>query len=164
MGRKHYIVSGALVILVLVFVMFSRPPHKEKRSALVVVGNTVVGAKSHQVPMIANGVSALRAQHNLKVIAQATEYMATFGSNTGLFRDIAKVAARCDHECPQLLDVLDLAARSKQESWKIVKLAEEACRCQTPEDYARWHVMYDRLSETATYPSAAAAIEAEGRN
>ncbi|PIE21824.1 MAG: hypothetical protein CSA62_15520 [Planctomycetota bacterium] len=164
MGRKHYIVSGSLVILVLVFVVFSRPPHKEKRSALVVVGNAVAGAKYHHVPMIATGASALRARHNLKVIAQATEYMGTFGSNTGLFRDIAKVAARCDHECPQLLDVLDLAARSKEESWKIVRLAEEACRCETPEDYARWHVMYDRQSEAVTYPSVAAAIEAEGRN
>jgi hypothetical protein len=162
--RKRYVISGTAAALVLVLAVFSSPKCERKRSALAVVGNEVISGKYHQVQIIENGIFALRARHNFEIIAKSTDYMNAFGSNTLVFRDIARIASKCDRECPQLSDVLDLAARSTQESFRIVELADAACGIRTPDDQARWQARYDQLSAAAIYPSVAAAREAGGQN
>lgn len=148
--------------LILVLLLLSGPRFARKRDAVLRVGATLLHSDYHQVPIVANGVSALRAQHNQGVIVEATEYMSAFESNTSVFREIAKVAASADHECPQLYSVLELAARMTSDSATIVALAERACRIQSSEDELAWRGLYDQVSELATFPSVEAALAAQG--
>ncbi len=158
--RKYATIAG-LGLLVLVLFLLAAPQFEGKRKALSEVGGTLLDSGHHQLPIAASGLSALQADYNYDVIVRAAEYMKAFGSNTSLFRSIAKTAASADHECPQLARVLDLAARSNSDAARILALAESACRIQSAEDEAVWQAYYDQVSEIAFYPSVEAALAAQ---
>lgn len=159
--KKLAVIAG-FGLLVLVLFLLAAPQFENKREALGEVGGLLLDTDHHQVPLVASGLSALKADHNHEVIVRAAQYMKEFGSNTSVFREIAEIAAEADHECPQLALALDLAARSNSDSARILALAEAACRVDSPEDEAIWQAYYDQLSEIAVYPTVEAALEAQG--
>jgi hypothetical protein len=150
-------------LLFLVLFLLAAPQFADRRNAVFKVGNTLLDSEYHQVPIAASGLSALEADYNHGVIVKTVEYMSTFDSNTSVFREIAKIAAGADHECPKLNLVLDLAARSNSDTDRIVALAESACRIQSADDEAAWQAFYDHLSEIAVFPSVEAALAAQVR-
>lgn len=149
------------VLLALLVLLIASPRFAEKRAGLATVASTLAGTGYHQIPIAESGSYVLRARCNLATIEKAIEYMRVFDSNTLVFRDIARVAADADRECPQLAEVLDLAARSTQESGRLVDLAEEACSIRNEEDERQWRARYDQLSALAVYPTVSAALRAQ---
>lgn len=147
--------------MVLALFFLAAPQFEGKRTAFGEVGSTLLDSDYHQVPIAASGLSALQADYNHDVIVRAAEYMKVFGSNTSVFRAIAKIAASADRECPQLALVLDLAARSNSDTARILALAESACEIQSSADQAVWQAHYDQVSEIAIYPSVEAALAAQ---
>jgi len=145
------------------FVMFLvvSPRFADRRHSFVEVGTTLINSEYHQVPIAASSLSALKAEYNHGVIAKAAEYMAVFGSNTSVFREIAKIAAGADRECPRLKQVLDLAARSNSNTSRILELAETACEEESGDDELSWQAYYDHMSAIAAFPSVEAAIAAQ---
>ena len=124
-----------------------------KREALGEVGKTLVSADYHHFLVIKNGAKVIKAQYNIAVITRATEYIGSLGSNTGLYREIVRVAADADHECEKLEAVLDLAIMRSSNSMTIVALAESACRIETPAQEEAWQKAYDLMLEGAEYSS-----------
>ena len=138
------------------------PQLQPKREALgTVIGSLFTGA-NHPLAVLESSGRVIAARHNLPVIARATEYIATLGSNTSVYREVARIAAAADGECPRLEKVLDLAVVRQSDSQRIVALAEAACGIQTPEQVAAWQRSYDALWATAMYPSVEAALVAMG--
>lgn len=158
--RKLATIAGTVLVLLVLFLL-AAPQFEDKRDALGDVGAKLFDSDRHQLPIAASGLSVLKADHNHEVIVRATEYMQEFGSGTTVFREIAKIAAGADHECPRLGLVLDLAARSTSDAARILALAECACRIQGPDDEAAWQAYYDHMSELATFPSVEAALAAQ---
>ena len=158
MSKSVWIAAAALVTALLA--AWLSPGCERKRTALGEVGGTLLEADRHQAAILEGGARVLKARHNLGVVTRATEYMSAFGSNTGVFRDIAGVAADADRECALLDTVLTLAARSTSESRIIVRLAELACAVEgTPQEEA-WWAAYDEMAARAAYPSVEAALAA----
>jgi hypothetical protein len=108
------------------------------------------------------GTRVLKADHNLAVITRANRYIATFGSQTSVYRKISEFAAEADHECPLLEEVLDLAVRSVSDVAPILELAEKACWVDSPEDEAIWREVYDMMEARAAYPTVEIAEEKQG--
>jgi len=160
---KQAISIVGLSVLVLVLVVVTHPQFSQKREAVGEVGNTLLSSKYHQFPIAACGVAAIKADFNHRTITKASEYMSEFGSGTSVFREIAEISARVDHECPQLEMVLDLAARSTSESQRIVALAESACRIQGEDDEAAWQSAFEQMSARATYLTVEEARSAQSR-
>ncbi len=158
--KKYLLVVFCCLGGLLVFFLVS-PNFEAKRDALGSVGSTLVNAKYHQAVIIEGGGRVLEARYNLKTIARATEYMATFGSGTLVFREIARIASEAEAECPLLESVLDLAARSTSEASRILVLAESACLVGGTSGEAAWLSAYEAMLEKAEYPSVAAAIAAQ---
>ena len=158
--KKTATITG-LVILALALYLLISPQFADKRNAAREVGSTLLDTDYHQLPIAASGLSALEADYNHGVIVRAAEYMKAFGSGTSVFREIAKVAAAADHECPKLASVLDLAARSTSDAARILALANSACKIQSPADEEAWQAFYDHMSEIATYPTVEAALAAQ---
>ncbi|MEN8006415.1 MAG: hypothetical protein ABFS42_05335 [Candidatus Krumholzibacteriota bacterium] len=161
---KKAIWAISFILGALIFFFLASPHFESKRKALGTVGKTLVSAPYHQAVIVEGGSRVLTAQHNLKTIARATEYMGTFGSGTLVFREIARIAAEADKECLLLESVLDLAARSTSESQRILALAETACMVEGTSDEAAWMAAYEEMAARAQYPSVAAAIASQGDN
>ena len=134
------------------------PQCEVKRQALGEIGKTFVSADYHHFLVIRNGGRIVKAKYNLPVITRATEYIGSLGSNTGVYREIARVAAETDHECERLEAVLDLAIVRTSNPRSILALAESACRLETPAHEEAWQKAYDTLLEGAEYPSVEEAI------
>lgn len=159
---KRLLSASFGVLVVLAFLVFvANPRFEAKREALGAVGSTLLSAKYHHAVILQGGARVLGARYNLQTIARATQYMATFGSNTLVFKEIARIAAEADRECALLDSVLDLAARSSSESQRILSLAESACRVEGAEDEAVWSAAYADMAANAQYPSVAAALASQ---
>jgi hypothetical protein len=161
MNRGSFIFAAAMAVSLALIVLFS--PHLQpKREALgTVIGSLFTGA-NHPLAVLESSGRVITSRHNLPVITRATEYIATLGSNTSVYREVARIAAAADGECPRLEKVLDLAVVRQSDSQRIVALAEAACSGQTPEQEAAWQRSYDALWATAMYPSVEAALVAMG--
>ena len=154
------LLAAALFLsLLLAVVLKPRPSHR-----LACLGRAVqdaVGGDYHSLCVLEGGWRVLQAPHNLDVIARANHYMASLGSQTLVYRDIARVAASLDHECALLDSVLSLAVRRRSDSAAVVELARRAGDLVSPADSQAWWREYRRLSATAEYPTVAAALAAE---
>lgn len=159
--KKILLACLAAFVLLIGFFLLS-PEFASKRGALSSVGGTLVKAPYHQAVIVEGGVRVLEAEFNLETIARATEYMGTFGSGTGVYREIARIASEAEQDCPLLEEVLDLAARSISDAGHILSLAERACAVEGSEGEAAWRTEFEQLAEHAHYPSVEAAIAAQG--
>jgi len=159
MWRKPWFWSIGGVLL-LVVVVATTPQLAQRVGAMGSIWKEAVGSDKHLVPIIQCGNLALRAEHNHAVIERAAHYAATMGSGTKVFMDIARAAAAAESECPRLDEVLDLAVRRTSESYRIIALAESACRIETPVQEAAWQQYYDDLLAGAEYGSIAEALAA----
>lgn len=158
--RNLATIAGASLLVLVVFLLVA-PQFANRRGAFREVGSTLFDSDSNQLPILASGLSALKADYNHGVIVKAAQYMKAFGSNTSVFRGIARIAANADHQCPKLFLVLDLAARSTSNAARILALAESACRLKNPQDEIAWQAFYDHMSEMAAFPSVEAALAAQ---
>jgi hypothetical protein len=156
--RRYLIIGLAICLILLSGLTLLSSLFQAKLSALGDVGQTLVEADYHYLAIVECGGRVLKAKHNLPVIRRAAEYIATTGSNTQVYRQIARLAAQADHECERLEAVLDLAVRRTSESRPILTLAAMACAPLTPEQDAAWQRIYDALAVSAEYPSVEAAL------
>lgn len=153
---------AATLACALALIALLSPQLQPKREALgTVIGSLFTGG-NHPLAVLESSGRVITARHNLPVITRATEYTATLGSNTSVYREVVRIAAAADGECPRLEKVLDLAVVRQSDSQRIVALAEAACSDQTPEQEAAWQRSYDALWATAMYPSVEAALVAMG--
>jgi hypothetical protein len=159
--KKPLLIFGGVVLLLILFFLLS-PDFAEKRGALGASIKTLVTADHHHALVAEGGTRVLKADHNLAVITRANRYIATFGSQTSVYRKIAEIAAAADHECPLLEEVLDLAVRSVSDVAPILELAEKACWVDSPEDEAIWREVYDMMEARAAYPTVEIAEEKQG--
>jgi hypothetical protein len=112
----------------------------------------------HPLVLMESAKRTAGARYNIEVIARATDYIATIGSNTQVFRDIVRVASTADHECPLLGEALDLAVRKQSESPKIVALAKAACDVKNAEQEAAWRQDLAWLERSADFSSVESAL------
>ena len=159
MKKFSYLILGGIALSLLFF--FANPNYAEKRTALGSVGHTRISAKHHQAVIVEGGGFAFRGQHNLKVIARATEYMGTLGPRTSLYREIARIAADADREYARYDAILDLAVRSTTNSQRVLALAESVQRIDSPENEAVWQAAYDAMLEMAEYPTVEVAVASQ---
>lgn len=157
MKRIVWFIAAFFAVL-LVLLAVSSPRFGEKYGALGSVGQTLLGADYNQVPIVQCGGILITARHNISVVTRAAEYISILGSNTGVFLEIAQIAAEADSECARLADVLDLAVMRSSESMITIALAKNACRLETPEQQAAWQQLYDSMLAGAEYPSVEAAL------
>lgn len=153
---------GVLACLPFFYLASSR--YQANREALKEVGNTLINSEQHQEAIAEGGARVLIARYNSDTIARATKYMSTFGSGTGVFQEIARIAAEADRDCTLLDSVLDLAARSTSNSKNILELAEGACTAENTPDDTAWFTKYEKLLGEAYYPSIEAAIADQRKN
>ena len=156
--KKPLLIFGGVVLLLVLFFLFN-PRYAEKRGALGEATKTLLTADHHHALVAEGGARVLAADHNLAVVTRANRYIATFGSQTSVYRKIADIAAEADHECPLLEEVLDLAVRSVSDVNPILALAESACWVDSPEDEAAWREVYDLADARAAYPTVEIAEE-----
>ena len=155
---KSFMKWSAVVFSILLVALLTLPNYSAKRSALGSVGRSLFTAHGHQLCIIESGGRILKAKYNLSVITRANEYIATLGSNTLVYRSIARVAADTDCECELLDSVLDLAVVRRSESRTIIALAESACRIETEKQRENWQEVYDEMLAGAEYPSVDIAL------
>lgn len=151
-------IAIAAAFALFLLISFVSPHMADKRRALGSVGHTLATANQHHAMVLLGGRLIMNAEFNLPVIARATEYMGRFGTNTGVYHQIAEIAAEADHECPRLEDVLDLAVRKETDTPYVLDLARRACTLEGPDEEAAWQQAYESLSATAEYASLEDAI------
>jgi hypothetical protein len=146
-----------LVVIAIGAALFSPHLQPKRRAVAGMVGQVFRGG-DHPLVVIESAKRTAESQYNLAVIARATDYIATCGSNTKVFREIVGIASTADHECPLLGDALDLAVRKQSESTKVVSLAKAACQVLSAEQEAAWRRDYARLERTAEFSSVDSAL------
>ncbi len=146
-------IAVATAIALFILISFLNPRMAGKRHALGSVGHSLVTANHHHGMVLLGGRMVMDAEFNLPVIARATEYMGHFGTNTGVYRQIAEIAAEADCECLRLEDVLDLAVRKESDTPYVLELARRACTLTGPEEEEAWQQAYESLLATAEYAS-----------
>lgn len=159
--KKPLLIFAGVVFLMILFFLFN-PGFAAKRGALGEAAKTLFTADHHHALVAEGGARVLEADYNLAVITRANRYIATFGSQTSVYRKIAEFAATADHECELLEEVLDLAVRSVSDAGTILELAEKACWVDSPEDEAIWREVYDMMDARAAYPTVEIAEEKQG--
>jgi hypothetical protein len=156
-SKLLWLIAGALLGIALAAMFFGSQSGPRRDAVGEAVDHLFHGGK-HPLAVIESSGRAATACCNLSVIRRATQYIATTGSNTQVYREIIRIAGRADHDCPLLEEVLDLAIRKRSESVRVVTLAERACQVENASQEAAWRKAYDALEETAEYPSVAAAL------
>ena len=155
--KKFGFIILALILLT-VGLSFIAPGFGEKRSALGSVGRSLLTSDKHHAQILRGGRMLMGAEHNHAVIARASDYMGHFGTNTGLYRRIAEIAAEAEEDCPRLEDVLDLAARRVGGTPYVLELAELACQLEGPEEEEAWQQAFESLSISAEYATVEEAL------
>ncbi len=158
MRARTWTIAIALVGLVVCVALFSPQLQPQRRAIAGMIGHVLRGG-DHPLVVMESANRAAGARYNLEVIARATEYIATIGSNTQVFREIVGVASTADHECPLLEEALDLAVRKQSETAKIVALAKAACRVTNAEQESAWRRSLAWLERSADFDSVESALE-----
>jgi hypothetical protein len=156
---KKLLLGLAGVILLLLIFSLANPNYSEKRGALSTVGKSLFTSNYHHYLVAESAGQILQAQYNLAVIARASQYIGSLGSNTTTYRKIASIAAEADHECSRLELVLDLAVMTTSDSSNVLALGESACRIKSVEDELLWQKAYDLMLERAEFSSLEIALE-----
>jgi len=161
-GQRRFVIGLIAVVAVLLMGLYlwSRPLARDKVEALGDVARTVGDAGMHQAVVIQCGGKVFRAKHNLDVITRVAGYVATIGSNTGVYMAVADAAADAPAECPVLDELLDLALMKQSESATLIGLIETACREKSPDEMERWQATYRRLHDQREYLTVEDALAA----
>ena len=91
------------------------------------------------------------ANHNIQLITQIAEYVSTLDYHTELLVDIAKIAAKTDHECKELEKFVELAVLKACCSDEIIELAKQSTRAKTGQEKTKINKEIERLKATAEY-------------
>lgn len=153
-------VAAACLIVIMANIVILAPRLEDKRNALGRITGFLFNSENHPLAVIESGGLVISAQHNFSVITRATEYIATLGSNTLVFKEIVRIAANTSHECPRLERMLDLAVVCQSDSKRVIALAAEACKIETAEEESAWQEAYDALWDSADFASVEAALSA----
>ena len=156
---KKLLIGLAGVTFLLLIFSLANPNYSEKRGALSTVGKNLFTSNYHHFLVAESAGQILKAQYNLAVIARASQYIGSLGSNTATYRKIAHIAAEADHECGRLEQVLDLAVMTTSDCSNVIALGESACRIKSAEDGILWQKAYDLMLGRTEFSSVEIAIE-----
>src|SRR4029077_15418715 len=91
-------------------------------------------------------------------------YLASkFGYHTQPLIKIAQLAAQCDHACPELAAIAELAVLRLSGSVGLVRLAQEAAEAQTADQKSQVQDTIAQLRATADCASIEAALDRQAQ-
>jgi len=117
-------------------------------------------AKFHQGAISEIASLVPEANHNIRVITRTAYLASKFGYHTGPLMDIAKMAAKLDHECEELSELAELAVLNRGGTG-VVRLAELAANAQSEEEKHRIREEIEWMKTTADYASVEEGLQAQ---
>lgn len=134
---------------------------QEKREALRTVEGYYKEAAFHNGAILDIARLILKAEYNIPVIVRAAYLVSKFGYHTTPLVDIGKLAASLDHECEELLDIIDLIVTKLSETGRIVRLAESAAKAKSAEEKEQVKQEIEKIKASADYKSIEEALKAQ---
>jgi RNA polymerase sigma-70 factor, ECF subfamily len=120
-------------------------------------------ARFHQGAIHAIGQLVPRAKANVAVIVRCAYLALKFGYNTGGLIEIARLAAQCDHECPDLAAIAELVVLKLSGTYDVVRLAQEAANAQTEEEKSHTRQAIEQMRARADCATVEEALDRQSR-
>jgi hypothetical protein len=103
------------------------------------------------------------AKGNVEAIARCAYLASVFGYHTQPLIQIAQLAAECDHECPELAPIAELAVLTLSGTGDVVRLAQEAAAAQTDGEKSRVREAIERMRARASCATIEEALQRQSR-
>ena len=141
--------------------IFQKGISQDKQEALHTIQKYLMEANFHDgaIYEIANLIP--KAEHNLSVITRSAYLASKFGYHTKPLIDIARLAATSDHECKELLDIIDFVVLKLSETLKTVQVAESAVKAKSEEEKKQVRQEIEKIKATADYKSIEEGLKAQ---
>jgi hypothetical protein len=104
------------------------------------------------------------ARANVEIIARCAYLAWKFRYHTQPLIQIAQLAAQCDHECPELLPIAELAVLKLSSTDAVVRLAEAAAKAQTEAEKLQVQETVEEMRAAAECASIEEALERQSRD
>jgi hypothetical protein len=115
------------------------------------------GAIRHMAWLVAE------AKANLAVIVRCAYLAWKFGHHTGALIEIALVAAQCDHECPEIAAIAELAVLTLSGTGDIVRLARVTANAETEQEKGQARQAIEQMRARADCANVEEALERQSR-
>jgi hypothetical protein len=103
------------------------------------------------------------AKANVEAIVKCAYLAAKFGYHTLPLIQIAQLAAQCDHECPHLLPIAELAVLNLSGTSDVIRLAHAAVEAQTKEEKSQVQQTIEQLRAAAGCANIEEALDRQSR-
>jgi DNA-directed RNA polymerase specialized sigma24 family protein len=145
-------------------VMNAQKPGEEfTAAALREIAKYEEQARFHQGAIHAIGQFVPGAKANVAVIVRCAYLASKFRYHTQPLIEVARLAAQCDHECPELASIAELAVLTLSGTDRVVPLAQEAAKAQSGEERLRVQQAIEQMRAGASCASIEEALERQSR-
>jgi hypothetical protein len=103
------------------------------------------------------------AKANVAAIARCAYLASKFGYHTEPLIQIAQLAAQCDHECPELVPIAELAVLKLSGTGDVVRLADAAAKARTEAENAQVRETIEQMRAAAGCASIEEALDRQSR-
>jgi RNA polymerase sigma-70 factor (ECF subfamily) len=112
----------------------------------------------HQIGQLVPGAKA-----NVAVIVRCAYLASKFGYHTQPLIEVARLAAQCDQERPELASIAELAVLTLSSTDHVVPLAQEAAKAQTGEERSHVQQTIEQMRARAGCANIQEALERQSR-
>ena len=120
-------------------------------------------ARFHQGAIHAIGQLVPGAKANVAVIVRCAYLASKFSYNTQPLIEVARLAAQCDHECPELAAVAELVVLKLGGTDDVLRLAQEAAKAQAEEEKCQVRQAIQQMRAGAGCANVEEALERQSR-
>jgi len=133
--------------------------YETKKDALRKIDKLIENADFHEGGLKKIKGHLKNSEHNIELIVQIADYVATVTYETETLVRLAEIASKCDSTCLDLERIVELPILNVGRSAEVIKLAEFTMNAKTVEDKIIIDNEIQRLKTYAKYSSLEEALE-----